>query len=47
MVELLCGFGLCYGLNVLVLLMNWLINGVNGRLVGMYYGVNEIWVEAM
>jgi hypothetical protein len=26
--------------------MHWLINGVNGRLVGMYYGVNEIWMEA-
>jgi hypothetical protein len=46
MVELLCGLGLCYGLNVLILSMHWLINGVNGRLVGMYCGVNEMRVEA-
>jgi hypothetical protein len=46
MVELLCGLGLRYGLNVLILSIHWLINGVNGRPVGMYYGVNERWVEA-
>ena len=46
MVELLCGLGLCYGLNVLILSIHWLINGVNGRLVGMYCGVNEMRVEA-
>jgi phage shock protein PspC (stress-responsive transcriptional regulator) len=38
--------GLCYGLNVLMFSMQGLINGVNGGLVGMYYGVNEMWVEA-
>jgi hypothetical protein len=26
--------------------MHWLINGVNGRLVGMYCGLNEMRVEA-
>jgi hypothetical protein len=39
--------GLCYSLNLLMFSMQGLINGVNGGLVGMYCGVNEIWVEAM
>jgi hypothetical protein len=46
MVELLCGLGLCYGLNVLIPSMHWLINGVNARLIGMYCGVNDMRVEA-
>jgi hypothetical protein len=31
---------------MLIFLMHCLINGGNGGLIGMYCGVNEIWVEA-
>jgi hypothetical protein len=46
MVELLYGTWIMLWFKSLIFSMHGLINGVNGGLVGMYYGVNEMRVEA-